>query len=466
MSQEYICVEGGHRLSGQLELSGAKNAITKLLVASLLSDKSATFYNVPNINDVEITVKLCEEIGSTVHWDRQAKILKIQTTHLKTGFIPQRFSGANRIPILMLGALLGKTGEDIIVPTVGGCHLGKRPVDFHIRALEALGAQVEYREMKREGAYFARAHQGLKGSIIKLQYPSVGATENAILAAVRAKGSTVIEGAAVEPEIIDLILFLQKMGARIQLSDERTIVAHESHEFKEVHHEVIADRNVAVSYACAAIATKGDIFIKNARHEHLMTFCNFLTEIGAGWQIQDGGMRFYYQNSLRGNIHIETDVHPGFMTDWQQPVGVLLTQAQGASVIHETVYENRFGYLNTLNAMGAKTQTFSECLGSGPCRFKNQGNSHSTVIFGPTPLQCDDIVIPDLRAGFAYVIAGLIAKGKSKIYNPHFLTRGYESIVENLQALGAKISWLKEEALLNEEAMKEEAMKEDCLSEV
>src|ERR1700722_243017 len=203
-----IKIKGGIPLEGSVKAAGAKNAVTKILVASLLSDKRCTLYNVPNIAEVEVTVDLCEEIGSEVHWDRKEGVIEIVTKALKTTYIPQRFSGSNRIPILMIGALLGRTDEDIIVPTAGGCKIGKRPVDFHISALEKLGATIEYREMKKEGAYFARAHQGLKGALIHLPYPSVGATENAILAAARAKGNTVIKNAAMEPEIIDLILFL------------------------------------------------------------------------------------------------------------------------------------------------------------------------------------------------------------------------------------------------------------------
>src|SRR6266446_2713885 len=169
-------IKGGKPLQGHIKASGGKNAMTKLLVASLLSDKKCTFYNVPNIGDVEITVNLCLEIGSEIKWDKKNKILEICTKELKTSYVPQKFSGSNRIPILMIGALLGRTDQDIIVPTAGGCSIGQRPVDFHIQALEQLGATIEYRGMKREGAYFAHAYDGLKGTVITLPYPSVGAT--------------------------------------------------------------------------------------------------------------------------------------------------------------------------------------------------------------------------------------------------------------------------------------------------
>src|SRR6185369_11545625 len=185
---DILKIKGKNPLQGNVKAAGAKNAITKLLVASLLSDKRCVFFNVPNILDVEITVDLCREIGSTVHWNKTEGVIEIVTKELSSTYIPQRFSGSNRIPILMIGALLGRTDEDIIVPTIGGDLIGSRPVDLHIHALQTLGARIEYREMKKEGAYFAQAHQGLKGAVITLNYPSVGATENTILAAVRARG--------------------------------------------------------------------------------------------------------------------------------------------------------------------------------------------------------------------------------------------------------------------------------------
>ncbi len=193
---DILKVQGRGKLTGKVKAAGAKNAITKLLVASLLSDKKCIFYNVPDIGDVHITVNLCKEIGSQVNWDREKGIIEIITKELKTSYIPQRYSGANRIPILLIGALLGRTDEDIIIPTVGGDAIGKRSVDFHINALTKLGAVVEYREMKKEGAYLSHAHNGLHGNLLHLPYPSVGATENSILAGVRARGFTVIKNAA------------------------------------------------------------------------------------------------------------------------------------------------------------------------------------------------------------------------------------------------------------------------------
>jgi UDP-N-acetylglucosamine 1-carboxyvinyltransferase len=443
VTQRALRIEGGTPLEGRMTAAGAKNAMTKLLVASLLSEQESIFENVPNIGDVETTVELVRELGAIVDWDREEKVLRIRTPELKTTYIPQRFSGANRIPILLIGALLGRTDQDIIVPTVGGDAIGSRPVDFHIQALEQLGARIEFRSMKREGAYLARAHHGLKGSVIQLPFPSVGATENSILAAVRAKGSTVIHNVAIEPEIQDLILYLQKAGVRINFEGDRIIRIQETTSFYPVRHRVLPDRAEAASFAVAAIATKGRVFIEGLEHQHLLSFLHKLREIGAGFEVQATGIEFWYEQPLRGGLHLETGVYPGFLTDQQQPFVVMLTQAHGASVIHETIYENRFGYVETLNQMGANIELFHACLGHG-CRYHLQAYQHSAVVQGFTPLHGADIQIPDLRAGFAYVMAALLAPDASTVRGLPYLERGYERIVERLQSLGANIEVIDE----------------------
>ena len=453
MSEQHLKIKGGIPLKGEIVAQGAKNAVTKMLVASLVSNKKCTFYNVPWIEEVALTVKLCEEIGMKVSWDKSAGIIEAITEELTSTYVSQRFSGANRIPILIMGALLGRTDEDIVVPTVGGCKIGARPVDFHIEALEKMGASIEYRKMKKDGAYFAQAHQGLRGAVIDLPYPSVGATENTILAAIRAKGTTVIKNAAIEPEIIDLILFLQKMGSHIHIDVNRTIIIEGVSEFYEVEHTVIVDKIEVASYAVAAIATKGRVFIKGATQEPLLAFLNKLREANGGFSVRRDGIEFFYQGPLKGGLHIETDVHPGFITDWQQPFVVLLTQAQGASVVHETVYENRFGYTQALCEMGADISLFHQCLGNRSCRFHSHNFNHSLVVKGATPLSGGHIAIPDLRAGFAYVLAGLIGEETSTITGLPFLDRGYEGIDHKLATLGANIERVPSGALALEEIL-------------
>lgn len=436
---EALKVIGGTPLKGHVKTAGAKNAATKLLVASLLSDKKCVFENIPNIGDVEVTVELCKELGMKVDWDRESGRMEVVTKELNTSYVPQRFSGANRIPILMIGALLGRTNEDIIVPVAGGCNIGRRSVDFHIEAMRLLGAEIEYREMKNQGAYFAHAHHGLTGTLITLPYPSVGATENTILASVTAKGVTEIRNAAIEPEIVELVLFLQKLGANITLDVDRTIRIQGTRRFHEVEHTVIPDRIEAASWAMAAITSMGSIFVENARHIDMVIFLNKIREIGGGFHIRQNGIEFFYDGPLQGGLHLETDVHPGFMTDWQQPFVVMLTQATGTSVVHETVYENRFGYVEILKDMGADIHLFKQCLGGKTCRFASQSYSHSLIVKGATPLEGRHIEIPDLRAGFSYVMAAIIAKGESTITGLPFLYRGYENIVHKLQGLGAKV---------------------------
>lgn len=435
-----LLISGGTPLEGEVRVPGAKNVATKLLVASLLSDRPVTLENVPDIGDVAITVDLCREIGSEVEWERESGRLHIVTPSLRTSYIPQRFSGANRIPILMLGALLGRTHEEIIIPLAGGCHLGQRTVDFHIEALRQLGATVEYRSMKHEGAYFAYAHHGLKGAKITLPYPSVGATENALLAASNASGETWIHNVAIEPEMIDLILFLQKMGLSIAFDGDRTLRVKKTQRFQEVHHRVIPDRLVAASFGMAAIATQGNVFVREAEPRHLLPFLYALREIGGGFSVEERGISFFHEGPLKGGLHLETDVYPGFATDWQQPFSTLLTQAEGISVVHDTVYERRFGYTEALNEMGADTHLFTSCLGSRRCRFAHGHHFHSLVVKGPTPLSSRPIVIPDLRAGFAYVMAALMAKGESELFGLSLLERGYEALPERLLELGAELS--------------------------
>lgn len=438
-SPQKMQIEGGIPLNGSVRVAGAKNAVTKILVASLLSNKPVLLRNVPNITDVQVTVDLCREIGMQIDWDTEGRTIHCHTKEIKTSYIPQRFSGSNRIPILMIGALLGRTEEDVIVPTVGGCKLGPRAVNFHIDALTQLGATIELRDMKRENAYFASAHNGLHGTLIKLPYPSVGATENTILAAVSAKGTTIIQNAAIEPEIVELILFLQKIGAHISVETDRTISIAGTRHFYEAEHTIMTDRIEAASWAMTAIGTKGKIFVEGAEHAPMLTFLNKIRELGGGFSVKQGGIEFYYDGPLQGSLHLETDVYPGFATDWQPPFAVLLTQATGCSVIHETVYENRLGYIETLKEMGADAHLFKQCLGGKLCRFDSCSFYHSAVIKGPTPLIGKEISIPDLRAGFAYLLGGLIASGTTVLSSIHYLERGYESLTEKLQGLGASV---------------------------
>ncbi|WP_100934562.1 UDP-N-acetylglucosamine 1-carboxyvinyltransferase [Candidatus Chlamydia corallus] len=429
-------VFGGSRLNGEVQVSGAKNAATKLLVASLLSDQKCTLRNVPDIGDVSLTVRLCESLGAHVSWDKESEVLEIQTPEIQSTQVSPIFSNVNRIPILLLGALLGRCPEGIHVPTVGGDAIGERTLNFHFEGLKQLGVHV----FCDSSGYYAKAPGGLKGNYIKLPYPSVGATENLILAAIYAKGRTVIRNVALEAEILDLVLFLQKAGADITTDNDRTIDIFGTDSLGSVDHTILTDKIEAASFGMAAVVSGGRVFVRNARQELMIPFLKMLRSIGGGFLVSDSGIEFFQERPLTGGIVLETDVHPGFLTDWQQPFAVLLSQARGSSVIHETVHEHRLGYLYGLQQMGADCQLFHQCLSTKACRYAMGNFPHSAVIHGATPLQASHLVIPDLRAGFAYVMAALIAEGGcSIIENTHLLDRGYTNWVGKLRSLGAKI---------------------------
>ncbi len=424
-------IRGKKPLCGEVTIAGAKNASTKELVAALLTDERVCLENVPRIGDVDVTLSMLEHVGATIQ--RTGSTVSLVGKSVKTSTVSEAFSRKNRIPILLIGPLLHRFGKAVI-PALGGCTIGARPIDFHLEAIRSMGAEITL----HNGKYLVTASRGLRGAHIALPFPSVGATENILLAAVCAKGTTVISNAAVEPEILDLAKLLQSMGAIINLEVNRTWVIEGVPKLHGATHRVLPDRIEAASFAVAAAITGGDVLVKGARQEELMSFLNALRRAGVEFHIEDEGIRFIGPQALHP-IALETDVHPGFMTDWQQPFVMLLTQAAGVSIVHETVYEDRFGYTESLNAMGANIQLHRECLGGKTCRFANGNYRHSGVIVGPTPLHGAEIRIPDLRAGFSYLIAALIAEGESRITNVELIERGYEDIIGKLQRLGADI---------------------------
>ncbi|MFC1585636.1 UDP-N-acetylglucosamine 1-carboxyvinyltransferase [Fibrobacterota bacterium] len=432
MGKTYIVKGGGH-LRGEIEIRGAKNAVTKEMVASLLAEGEMVLGNVPEIGDVRITRQILEALGCRTHYEQERSELRLDTGGLKTFKVPAEYSGINRIPILMAGPLLHRFKEARI-PVMGGCDIGPRPVDFHISGLKALGADVSF-----DGQAYHFSAKRLKGAKIELPFPSVGATENIMMAAVMAQGTTVIKNAAIEPEILDLALLLQSMGAIIAQEVDRTWIIQGVHELHPAAHQVINDRIEAASFAVSAIATRGDVYIKGAEQEHIQTFLNWLRKAGGEFEILPEGIRFFGQDAAIKPIAAETAVHPGLMTDWQQPLAILLTLADGVSVIHETVYENRFGYVDALNKMGARIQLFRECLGGLPCRFRHSGHQHSCVITGPTRLKGAAIEIPDLRAGFSYLVAAVMADGTSELSNAGYIERGYDRILDKFRSLGVNI---------------------------
>ncbi len=427
-------IKGGYPVVGEIACLGAKNFVIKAMVAALLGQSPTTLTNVPVIGDVEITAEMLTSIGVKVE-RAENEILHIDPSSMNTANIPVPHSGSNRAPILLLSILLHHF-QSVAVPVVGGCQIGARSVDFHLGAIRKFGGVVE----KTVEGYVARRVKPLKGAHIELPYPSVGATETCLYLSVLAEGRTVISNAAIEPEIFELITMLRSMGAIIFTSPGREIRIDGVKQLTGTRMEVLGDRIEAASWASLACASNGDVTVHGIRPDTLGNFLSYFQKVGGGVELKGAeSIRFYRKQPLHSAV-IETDVYPGFSTDWQQPFAILLTQASGISIIHETVYEKRFGYLKDLDKLGAKTQLTTHCLGEAACRYRDKNYEHSAIIMGPTAFSAtSSITVPDLRAGLAYVIAAAIASGTTTLHGIHFLERGYGDIVPRLAALNLKI---------------------------
>jgi UDP-N-acetylglucosamine 1-carboxyvinyltransferase len=435
LAGDRIVIRGGRPLNGRIEVRGAKNLVTKAMVAALLGESPSLLRSVPDISDVRVVASLLEIHGVKIGNGAEDGELVLDPSNVESAHYAEidAHAGSSRIPILFCGPLLHRLGEAFI-PDLGGCRIGDRPIDYHLEVLRNFGAIIE----KQPNGIRMSAPNGLKGAKVSLPYPSVGATEQVLLTAVRAQGITELKGAAIEPEIMDLINILQKMGAIISVDTDRVIRIEGVDRLEGYTHRALFDRNEAASWASAALATEGDIFVGGARQQEMTTFLNVFRKVGGAFDIEDDGIRFYHPGGALKPVVIETDVHPGFMTDWQQPLVVALTKAKGVSIVHETVYEQRFGFVDALVEMGATIQIHRECLGGQPCRFGQRNFNHSAVISGPTPLHGADIVVPDLRGGFSHLIAALSAEGTSTVSNVGIISRGYENFIAKLEQLGAE----------------------------
>ncbi|HIW45760.1 MAG TPA: UDP-N-acetylglucosamine 1-carboxyvinyltransferase [Candidatus Yaniella excrementigallinarum] len=431
-----LTIHGGKPLVGSVSVRGAKNLVPKAMVAALLGSKPSVIRNVPEIKDVDVVTGLLRLHGVVVEHDCDSGEIYMDPTGVKTANNAEidAFAGDSRIPILFCGPLMHAVGAAFI-PDLGGCKIGDRPIDFHLEVLRQFGAEIS----KEPTGTYIRAPRRLTGAKLELPYPSVGATEQVLLTAVKADGITELKGAAVEPEIHDLIHVLQKMGAVITVQTDRTIRIEGVPELGGYNHVALNDRNESASWASAALVTNGDIFVEGATQRDLTAFLNVYRKIGGDFDVRDSGIRFWRGGDTLNPLVLETDVHPGFMTDWQQPLVVALTQAQGVSIVHETVYENRFGFTDALIRMGASIQLHRECLGSVPCRFGQRNFLHSAVISGPAKLTGTNFNIPDLRGGFSHVLAALAAEGTSVATGMAVINRGYEKFFDKLEGLGADI---------------------------
>lgn len=440
--QKFI-IEGGIPLKGQVQISGAKNAALKMVAASLLTSEELVLENVPRIEDVGEDLEILRNIGVKVELLGD-HTLSLRADEVFSSEIPHSLGVKSRSSVVALGPLLARFGEASF-PEPSGCRIGERPIDRHIRALESLGATFSL----ENGLYKATAAR-LKGANFRFEKNTVMGTESLILASVTAEGETVILNAAEEPEVDDLIELLVKMGAKIKRDegDAHKITVEGVRSLGGARHKILPDRNEVVTFSVASAATFGDITMRPVNPQHLTSFLAKLDKMGVGYDVAASSLRVWRESGRKLlPVDIETAPHPGFMTDWQQPFCVLLTQASGESIIHETVYEDRFGYLEELSKMGVKFELRTPAdtgLEFDVERYNfnwiSEEEPRSIVkIFGPTPLRGSRLIIGDLRAGATLVIAALTAKGVSEVYGVEHIDRGYESFEEKLKGLGAKI---------------------------
>lgn len=434
-SEKLIEITGGRKITGgRVPIAGSSNQVTKCIIAAMLTDEEVVIKGCPRVSERRVVQELFGVLGGTVeHLDDETIRLCAKTVDKFD--ISEEVCKKGRICVLTAAPLLHRF-RNVSFYGPGGDKIGKRPLDFHLRGLQEMGATIEQDGNK---FYLSVGEKGLHGAHIILPFPSVMATENLIMAATLAQGRTIIENAAIEPEIIELVKMLQKMGADIMINANRTYVIQGVKKLHGCELRCMIDRNEAVSLAVAALATGGDVLLEKVPHDPVYSFLNFIQRMGAEFRVNSDGLFVSAPRPLNG-IHIEVEVHPGFMTDWQQPFSVLFTQARGVSVLHETVFEDRLGYMSDLKKMGANINLFSTCLGEAPCRFRNRNHSHSAIIQGPTPLIGQKFHLPaDIRAGMCLVIAGMVAQGRTQLANIHELQRKYDDLVPKLKTMGADI---------------------------
>ena len=430
-------ITGGIPLRGEVSLCGAKNSGFKLMIAALYSDKPSTIRNFSKIGDVYSTAEIIQDLGGEVIF-KDNHVLQVSSKNLQTQSVSESSGKLSRAATYFIGPLINRF-KRVVIPVPGGCKIGKRPVDRHLDGLKALGAEVNI----INGHYEITA-QRLRGAEFTFPKNTHGGTDIMVIAAVGAVGKTVLHNAAQEPEVDDLIAFLNQMGARIQRIKPRTIVIEGVDSFNPAEYTVMSDRNEAVTFACAALATRGDIFVKKADPRMLNAFLEALDMVGGGYEIKDDGIRFFYKGQLKA-VNIATKPYPGFMTDWMALWSILMTQASGTSMVHETIFENRFAFVEELKKMGAKVEMFNPEV-ENPEGFYNfnikddsPDNFHAIKIYGPTKLLATKENIADLRAGASLILASLIAEGESELTGIEHVDRGYEDLDRRLCSLGAKI---------------------------
>ena len=399
-------VEPSGPLHGDVHVAGSKNSVTKHMVAAIMGSNPSVIENIPDVGDVHITTAILRSLGVGV--DVSGRKVTIDPAANLGSEVSVEYTGLNRIPILLLGPLLHLRHE-AFVPLPGGDKIGRRPVDFHVDALRAMGADIA----ETDDGIRASASR-LVGAQITLPYPSVMATESVLLAAAMAEGRTVLSNAATEPEIVELALYLQRMGARLEQRPDRQFVIEGVGSLHGASTRLAGDRLEAFSYLVAGLITGGTVRVYGCAQDRLVTAITTLSRMGARFEITDNWITA--SADRLAPIAVHTDTHPGFMTDWQSPLLVLMTQADGMSVLHETVFEDRVRYpASVVSAMGGEVELFDTCLGGPACRFHDSNAVHSAVVRGVSKLRGATVEIPDVRAGFSGVIAAAVAEGSSRI---------------------------------------------------
>ena len=414
---EKIIVRGGNKLNGTVEIEGAKNAVLPILAASILPTEGRTvLHNVPILSDVFTMNNVIRFLNVKVGFDEDQKEITVDSTDELSYEAPFKYVSKMRASIVVLGPLLARI-KHAKVAMPGGCAIGSRPIDLHLKGLEAMGAKII-----RNDGYIEATTDGLKGANIYLDFPSVGATQNIMMAATLAKGTTIIENVAREPEIVDLANFLNKMGAHVTGAGTETIKVVGVDHLHGVEHTVVQDRIEAGTFMVAAAITNGNVLIKDAVEEHNKPLISKLEEMGAQVIREDDGIRVIGPEKLKP-ADVKTMPHPGFPTDMQPQISVAQLAADGTSTLTETVFENRFMHLEELRRMNAD--------------FKVEGNA--AVLNGPTNFSGSEVAATDLRAAAALILAGLIAKGITQVTHLEYLDRGYWHFNQKLASLGAEI---------------------------
>lgn len=415
-----LVVYGAKKLIGMQTVQGSKNSSLPIMVATLLTNDEVVLKNCPILNDSIATCEILNFLGCSTTIENNAIV--INSKNLNKTEIPKNLMTKMRSSIVFLGAILGRCNEATVY-FPGGCKIGKRPINFHLQALRQMGATIKLDHKK---LVCKVKNKRLNGAHIKLKFPSVGATENILLAATLANGTTTIENAAVEPEIVDLCNFLIKSGAKISGAGTKTIIIEGVKALKPITYKIMADRIVAATLLCAAAATKGEIFLKSINPKTLNPFFQILEQMGCQIHIFQEGILFKTTKQLKTNFKIETRPHPGFPTDLQPILMALTSVAKGKTTFIETIFENRFKHVQQLKKFGAVIDIVDE--------------KQALVTGTPNGLHCANVFATDLRGGAGALIAALTAPGKSTISNIDLIDRGYESIEKQLSALGALIT--------------------------